>query len=68
MSVSATARIISVFALLALAGCEKKGFDQSYADKEQELSSQQAAMEKDLDRRMTEKPGLESESAAPAAQ
>ena len=69
MSICATARIIRprlvvLAALVALAGCGKKDFDQSYSDKEKELSSQQAAMEQELDKRMTEKPGLESESSS----
>ena len=69
MSASATARIISLTACFLLAACGEKDFDQSYSDKEKQLASEQAAMEKELDRRMTEKPGLESaapgESPAP---
>jgi hypothetical protein len=65
MSISATARIISLVACLALAGCGGADFDKRYADKEKELASEQAALEKDLDRRMTEKPGLESATPAP---
>jgi len=73
MSVSAIARTISpailCAACLVLAGCGKKDFDQQYSDKEKQLAAEQAAMQKELDRRMTEKPGLESatpgESPAP---
>ena len=67
MSASATVRIISLTACLLLAACGEKDFDQSYSDKEKQLASEQAAMEKELDRRMTEKPGLESATPAPTA-
>ena len=66
MSASATARTISLAGLLVLAGCGDKKFDQSYSDKEKQLASEQAAMQKELDQRMTEKPGLESEIPAPS--
>lgn len=63
MSASATVRITSLgIACLLLAACGEKDFDQKYADKEKQLAGEQAAMQKELDRRMTEKPGLESET------
>ncbi|MCB5425044.1 hypothetical protein H0274_07240 [Altererythrobacter sp. CC-YST694] len=45
---------------LALAGCGKPDFDQRYAEKEKQLSSEAAAMQAELDKRMTEKPGMET--------
>ncbi|OJW61589.1 MAG: hypothetical protein BGO57_06605 [Sphingomonadales bacterium 63-6] len=44
---------------LALAGCGKPDFDQRYSEKEKQLSSEAAAMQTELDKRMTEKPGIE---------
>lgn len=45
---------------LALAGCSEQSFDDRYSEQEQKLSSEAAAMEAELDQRMTEKPGMET--------
>lgn len=48
---------------LGLLACGEPDFDQRYSEKEQQLSSEAAAMEAELDRRMTEKPGMETPEA-----
>ena len=50
---------------LILSACSEPDFDERYSEKEKQLSSEAAAMEKELDQRMTEKPG--AESTAPAS-
>lgn len=52
---------------LALAACGEPDFDERYAEKEKQLASEAAAIEKELDTRMTEKPGLESAAASETA-
>ncbi|KPL66903.1 hypothetical protein SZ64_01595 [Erythrobacter sp. SG61-1L] len=44
----------------ALAGCKEQAFDERYSEQEQKLSSEAAAMDAELDQRMTEKPGMET--------
>lgn len=39
-----------------LAACEKPDFDQSYAERERQLAEEAAAMDEELEQRLTEKP------------
>jgi len=48
-----------LLAPLALAACGKPDFDTRYAEQEQKLEGQAKAIGQELDRRMTEKPGLD---------
>ena len=60
-------RAVLLLCLLA-AACSEPDFDERYSEKEKQLASEAAAMSKELDKRMTEKPGLESEAPeTPAA-
>lgn len=51
----------------ALAGCGERDFDERYAEHEKNLASEAAQLEQELDRRMTEKPGLDAPSSTGAA-
>lgn len=59
-------RAVIVLLCVSLAACGEPDFDERYAEREKQLASEAAAMERELDRRMTEKPGLE-ETPAPSA-
>ena len=52
---------------LGLAGCNKEPtFDERFAEQQKKLASEAAKTERELDRRMAEKPGMEAPSATPA--
>lgn len=53
-------RVALCLLCLTLAACGKPDFDQRYSEKEKQLSSEAAAMQSELDQRMTEKPGMET--------
>ncbi|HTN14130.1 MAG TPA: hypothetical protein VL094_04930 [Sphingomonadaceae bacterium] len=48
---------------LGLLACGEPDFDQRYSEQERQISNEAAAMEAELDRRMSEKPGMETPEA-----